>query len=162
MSAQGNTPESEPILSIVSVSPVVQPIRINETIHTLQPYESYGLVTKSEMGRDLNLYHALLARIQAGETLTNDEATLGDLAIERILKLALPSVTDEEWAGIAGVDRRQILDFFFEISNQTEDLRKAAKARQNPRSISAPSGQNSPDSTGPVPIRRSGGGRKRK
>lgn len=162
MSAQGNTPEVEPILSIVSVSPVVQPIRINETIHTLQPYESYGLVTKNEMGRDLNLYHALLGRVQNGETLTNDEAVLGDLAVERILKLALPSVTDEEWAGIAGSDRRQILDFFFEISNQTEDLRKDRKARQNPRSISAPSGQNSPGSTVPVPIRRSGGGRKRK
>lgn len=152
--------EIEPVLSFVSVAPIKQPIRLNDTIHWLHPYESYGLVTRNELARDYETYRALQLRLEAGEVLTHDEALRGDLSIDRVLRLALPTITDDEWEGIGTSDKQTILAFFLEISNQTERARQEAQKRMPMRSTLQPLGQNSPDST--EPIRSSGTKSRRK
>lgn len=129
----------EPILTLVSVVPVKQPLKINDTIHYLSPLQGYGVVSQYAIQRDWETYKTMADRLGSGETLTIDETQLGDLAVERLVRFALPTLSDDEWAGLDGTDKQAVTSFFFEITELTEKLREQKRRSLWPLSISVAS-----------------------
>lgn len=125
----------EPILSLVSVTPIRQPLKINDTIHWLNPMQGYGVVSQMEIQRDWDTYKKFADRVKSGETLTHDEAVLGDLAAERLVRFAIPTMGDDEWQGLDGSDKLAVCSLFFEITRLTDEARAAKSASLSPRSI---------------------------
>lgn len=131
----------EPILTLVSVAPIKQPLKINDTIHYLYPLQGYGVVSQYAIQRDWDTYAELSRRLSSGETLTTDEAMLGDLAVERLVRFALPTMTEEEWQGLDGTDKQSVTSFFFEITAIMDKMREAKKLSLLPILISGESSQ---------------------
>lgn len=82
------------------------------------------------------LYDLLLQRRRAlGTTLTDDEALLGDLASDRILRLAIPTLTADQYAAIDAADRQGLMALFLEITAATAIKMRARREQAPKRSI---------------------------
>lgn len=139
--ADDETPDqeySEPILRIQSVVPLRQPVRINDDIHEMRSIYEFGVIARHEIQRDWDRYRGALTQIEAGRVITDDDAILADLALQRILSLSMPTVSSDQWEGVDSADKEALANLFFSLNMAQEQARQDQQAAyRSTRSITA-------------------------
>lgn len=133
--ADGGGEQGSVLLSIASVAPIRETIAIDGEMHEMRSIYEFGVIARHEVTRDWNKYRDGLLRVSAGEVLTDDEAILADYALERILRLALPTVDLATWEGIESADKESLANLFFTLNAANEQARMTAAESRSQRSI---------------------------
>lgn len=142
-------PEEGVILSLVSVRPVRQTIRITiyeddpdapdgpkrqrSELHEMRSLTEFGAISRAEIARDWNRYRVAMLRVAGDEVLTDDEAILADYALERLIRMALPTVSASDFAGIESADKQGLASLFFNLTAANETVRAAATRSRSRR-----------------------------